>query len=61
MGGAVMSGLFAAAAAIFRPFPPQPPLSALIEDKEPDPLVLRVEPGRRLDNEQTQRPDPRDG
>jgi hypothetical protein len=60
MTGAVMSGLFAAAASIFRPFPPQPP-SALIEHKEPDPLVLRVEPGPRLDNEQTQRPDPRDG
>jgi len=60
MTSAVMSGLFTAAAAIFRPFPPQPP-SALIEYKEPDPLVLRVEPGPRLDNEQPQRSDPRGG
>jgi hypothetical protein len=59
MTSSVMSGLFAAAAMIFRPFPPQPPPSVLIEEKEPDPLVLRVEPGPRLDNEQTQLPDPR--
>jgi hypothetical protein len=58
---AVMSGIFVAAAAIFRPFPPQPPPAAFINAKEPDPLVLRVEPGPRLDNEQPQRSDPRGG
>lgn len=60
MTGVALAGIFAAAAAIFRPFPPQPP-SALIEHKESDPLLLRVEPGPRLDNEQPQRPDPRGG